>query len=340
MTASPKILVIRLSSLGDVILSTALFPNLKAKWPSSSVTVLTKNAYAGVFAGNPHVDALLRLDAVTQPFSVLAKRIREERFDVIIDLHGNIRSWFLRFFAGAPITIVVEKAAWARNKLVMFKRRSAALSKSVRERILECLKPLDVPRVKSDTELTPQAADKTLAKFDLPEKARLIGVAPGAKHNTKRWSAERFAEAANRLGAYPNSHVVLLGDPSDHAVAASVSRALQVPHSNLAGKTTLEELIAVASKLSFLLTNDSGLMHVGEALAVPLVALFGPTVRSFGFAPYRATSRVVEVVNLPCRPCTLHGDPVCPLRHHRCMEDIDVNAVLYAASSVLEPQSA
>lgn len=332
----PKILTVRLSSLGDVVLTTALFPNLKAKWPECEVTVLTKTAYAAVFDSNPSVDHVRLFDPARQPFTQLAKEIKEEQFDVIIDLHGNPRSFFLRMLAGAPVTVVVSKATWARYKLMLFKLSSETLRTSVRERILGSLKPLDAPVVHTETQLFPQGAGEVLRALGIDSGRKLIGIAPGAKHNTKKWGAKRFAEAANRLGAFPNSMVVILGDKSDSAAAEDVSRHITVPCRNLAGWTSLKELIAVISRLSFLLTNDSGILHMAEALNIPLVALFGPTVRAYGFAPYKPTSRVAEVAHLSCRPCTLHGDVTCPLKHHKCMEDIDVNAVLYAASDLLE----
>ncbi|MCG3203479.1 MAG: ADP-heptose--LPS heptosyltransferase 2 [Elusimicrobia bacterium] len=331
-----KILVIRFSSLGDVVLTTALYPNLRARWPESQVTVLTRPAFVSVFDGNPFVDHVRLFDPTQQTFSKLADEIRMEKFDVIIDLHGNLRSWIIRLLAGGPMTVVVDKATWARNMVLYFKRTPSSLKRSVRERILDCLKPLDVPLVHEDTQLYPQNISGVLSAHGIEPKKKLIGVAPGAKHKTKRWLPDRFADAANRLGAFPNAEIVILGDKSDREAAEQVSKLVRVPCKNLAGWTDLKELIDIMSQLSLLLTNDSGLMHVAEALKVPLVAVFGPTVRAFGFAPYRATSRVAEVVNLACRPCTLHGDERCPLGHHQCMMDIDVNAVLYVASDLLE----
>lgn len=333
--APAKILVVRLSSLGDVVLTTALFPNLKAHWPESEITVLTRAVFAPVFERNPHIGHVRVYAPEKQSFSQLVNEIRSEKFDVVIDLHGNPRSWFLRLLAGAPTTVVVEKATWARYKLVLFKKTSPVLDRSVRERILDCLAPLDVPVVKTDTELYPPPPAPVLESLGLPTGRRLIGIAPGARHNTKRWPAARFAEAAARLAALPDSLVVLLGDKNDRGVAEEVASRLSVPSKNLAGWTSLRELIAVTSQLSLLLTNDSALLHIGEACRVPVVALFGPTVRPFGFAPYRATSRVAEVGNLGCRPCTLHGGERCPLKHHRCMEDLDVNAVLFVASELV-----
>ncbi len=333
-----KILVIRFSSLGDVVLSTAILPNLRARWPEAEISVLTKVAFAAVFDNNPFVNYVRVFDPEKQSFSRLAAEIRDEHFDIIIDLHANPRSWFVRLLAGAPLTVTVEKATLARYTALYFKRTPRSLSRSVRERILDCLKPLDVPVVNTETQLFPKNANEILATHGIGPHTKLIGVAPGAKHPTKRWSAERFADSANRLGAFPNSMVILLGDKADRSVADRVSSLVKIPCKNLAGWTSLSEMIAIVSRMSLLLTNDSGIMHIGEALKIPLVAIFGPTIRQFGFAPYRKTSRVAEVVNLSCRPCTLHGDERCPLGHHRCMKEVDVNAVLYVASSLLEDQ--
>jgi heptosyltransferase-2 len=332
-----KILVIRLSSLGDVVLTTAIFPNLRARWPDAEISVLTKPAFAPVFDHNPNVNSVHVFAPDQQSFGDLLNEVKARRYDVIIDLHGNLRSWMLRMFAGAPRTVTVDKATIARNLLVWFKYKSPSLNRSVRERILDCLAPLDVPLVSSDTQLFPKNAEQVLLSLGIDPSMRLIGLAPGAKYNTKRWPTDQYAEAGNRLGASPNTQILVLGDKNDQPAAERVFMDLKVPAKNLAGWTSLPELFAVVSKLSFLLTNDSSLLHIGEALKIPLLAIFGPTVRPFGFAPYRKTSRVAEVINLPCRPCTLHGGDECPLKHHLCMKDVDVNAVLYAASSLLEP---
>ncbi|OVE77428.1 lipopolysaccharide heptosyltransferase II [bacterium F11] len=334
--SSKKILVIRFSSLGDVVLSTALLPNLKKKWPDSQVSFLTKSTYASVFDRNPFVDHVYIFDASRQTFSQLTKEIRLENFDMVIDLHNNVRSWFICFMARAAETIKVEKLDWARRKLVWFKRKSKVLDKSFRERVLDCLVPLGATVESPESQLFPSLDRQLEETFSLSSHKNLIGLAPGAKHATKRWTIDGFVEVANRLGAIPDSKILLLGDKSDEEISREISKRIRVPCESLTGWTSLSELIAIISKLRLLITNDSGLMHIGEALNIPLVALFGPTVRAFGFAPYRRTSRVVEVTNLPCRPCSLHGEERCPLKHHRCMKDLDANAVLLASSMLLE----
>ncbi len=334
-----KILVIRFSSLGDVVLTTALFPNLRHLWPDAEINVLTNEAYAAIFDNNPFVDHVWVMNPDKQSFSQLTKEIRQRNYDVIIDLQVNPKSWLIRLVSGPPVVVTVDKCTWARRGLILFKRKNKSLERSVRERILDCLKPLEAERISDETQLFPKNGDDILKTFSIDSTSTLIGIAPGAQHKTKRWFPVRFAEAANRLGAIHGSTVLLLGNKNDRAVAQQIQPLIKVPFQDLTGWTSVAELVAIMSKLSFLLTNDSGIMHIGDALSVPLVSLFGPTVRGFGFAPYRKSSRVVEVVNLPCRPCTLHGDEQCPLGHHKCMDDIDLNAVLYAASSVFSAPS-
>jgi len=331
-----KFLVIRFSSLGDVVLTTALFPNLKKKWPECEIHFLTKPAYAPVLNGNPFVSRVLFFESGSGAFSTLRRKLQEERYDAVVDLQGNLKSLLLRLAIRAPKSIVVQKCAWARRKLVWFKRMSPQLRLSVRERILECAQRLGAAIPETETLLYPQDVERVLQRVSIPSEARLVAVAPGAQHGTKRWLPEYFAQAANELAAFPNTVLLILGNEADREVADKIASKLVVSHRNLAGKTSLSELIAITSKLSLLLTNDSGILHVAEALSIPLVAVFGPTVRGFGFAPYKKTSRVVEIVNMACRPCTLHGSKLCPLGHHNCMREIDSGVVLLAASSLLE----
>ncbi len=289
-----------------------------------------------MFDRNPYVDHLLMFNPLKQTFSQLTQEIRAMGFDLVIDLHGNMRSFLVRLVTGAPKTVRVEKNSFARWFLVVFKQSSASLKKSVREKILECLPPLDIPLASTDTQLYPMHPGGVLSSLSIDPAARLIGLAPGAKHATKRWKPEFFAQVANQLGQRTKSMILILGDKSDQAVADQVSRLVTVPHKNLAGWTNLNELMAVVSTLSLLVTNDSGLMHMGEALKIPLVALFGPTVREFGFAPYRDSSRLLECADLSCRPCSLHGEDRCPLQHHRCMEQLRPEPVLSAAENLLK----
>jgi len=334
-----KILVIRFSSLGDVVLTTALFPNLKAFWPQVELSVLTKEAFAPVFDGNPHVDHVWIFNPERQPFAELAQELRAYNFDLVFDLQGNLRSFYLRLLTGARRVIRMRKNSLERRLLVWFKKDSRKLQKTVRERILDCLAPLEISEVNGETQLYPKKPAEILKVFSLEQDTVLVGLAPGAQHQTKQWGPEKFAEVANHLCSGQKRVAVLLGDKSDAEAAGQVVKNLRVPFRDLTGWTNLSELIAVVSRLSILVTNDSGIMHISDAFKIPTVAVFGPTVRQFGFVPYRSSSRIVEIHDMKCRPCSLHGTEKCPLKHHRCMEDITVENVLQGCREVQNPVS-
>jgi heptosyltransferase-2 len=164
---------------------------------------------------------------------------------------------------------------------------------------------------------------------------KLLALAPGAAHTTKRWPEENLAALLGRL-ARPGRRFLFVGDARDAEAAARIlvlageaGRGAVIA----AGRTDFPRLAALLHRCQGLVTNDSGPMHVAAALGVPLVALFGPTVREFGFFPRGPRSRVMEAA-LACRPCSVHGAELCPLGHHDCMRKLtppDVAAVLEEA---------
>jgi heptosyltransferase-2 len=329
-----KVLVIRFSSLGDVVLATAVPRRIKAAWPEATVDVLTRQEFTGVFAGNPAVSTIRSFSRERASFSGAVKGVRAADYDVIVDLQDNLKSWFVRLLAVGKRVTAVQKRSWERRSLVWWKKKSPVLERErVLDRYLAALAPLGIAPGEAETELFLGPAPAFLAENNLTGK-RLLGIAPGAKHATKRWTPQGFADAANRL-AEAGTTAVLLGGADDRGAAEAVRARLTVPTIDLTGRTDLEGLKHVVSRLSLLLTNDSGLMHVAEAFRVPLVAVFGPTVREFGFAPYRSRSALAQNNALDCRPCSLHGTETCPLGHHKCMNDVTADVVAAAAQAVV-----
>jgi heptosyltransferase-2 len=174
-------------------------------------------------------------------------------------------------------------------------------------------------------------AEAFLRRRGVSPKDCLIGVSPGAAWPTKRWPARHFAKALDLLHAHvpARTRFVLVGGPNDlFACEEVVARMrLAAPRALVAaGETNVGQLMALVSRCSALLTNDSGPMHVAVGLGVPTAALFGPTVLGFGFAPLGAKDKVFEQP-LFCRPCTLHGAERCPLVGHECLESVSPEAV-------------
>ncbi len=338
-TDSPAILTVRLSSLGDAVLAAPVLENLKAAWPRGRLSVLVKRRYADLFRGHPAVDEILEFES--RGFWEWARELRRRAFDLYVDLHDTPRSRLWGWLSGASCHLRYDKRTWARRRLVWFKKDSPALAQKVSERYLSCLEDAGIPVVHRRPRLFVPAGEEGPALGE----GSFLGLAPGALHATKRWPAARFAAAADelirRLSAAPLPgmplplRTVVVGSRADEAAAGEVLASLRGPARNFAGKTSVRELILLVRKCSLFLTNDSGAMHVASALGVPTVAVFGPTVRAFGFFPEEDCSEVVEEAGLFCRPCSLHGTDSCPEAHFRCMNDISVDRVVEAALRVL-----
>ena len=173
-----------------------------------------------------------------------------------------------------------------------------------------------------------------LKKGGIDINGNIVVLAPGAAHATKRWPAERFAGVGSYLIERGN-RVVLVGGENDRSICREVEDWMRHQPLNLAGKLSLQETAAVLKKSNFLISNDTGVMHMGAALGKPVVAIFGPTTRYLGFFPFRTRSLVVERP-VSCRPCSYHGTETCPRDHFQCMDQIHTSDVIRAAEALLE----
>jgi heptosyltransferase-2 len=333
LPSKPKILIVRFSSLGDVTLSTLIPPALKTAYPGARLTFLTKKPYEELLAFVPELDEILTLSSEDSLFA-LAGRLRSQRFDLIVDLHGNLRSRILcSLLPGIP-HLRAASQRWRRLAMVWFKYRTTRGVRPATVRYAEALRPLggrihfSAPKLTLDGSVAP--LQERLGLKTLPRP--LIGFCVSSQHNTKRWNDDAARQCVMNLLASTGGSVVLVGTRgSDESVIAFPSRASVL---NLIDKTSLQELAATLSLCSVLVTVDSGPLHIAEALGVPVVALFGPTVSDFGFAPLGGRSQLIERA-LHCRPCSLHGSDACPLGHHHCMKDITPQQVATGALALL-----
>ncbi|MBI4395764.1 MAG: glycosyltransferase family 9 protein [Elusimicrobia bacterium] len=225
--------------------------------------------------------------------------------------------------------------------LVWFKKPSPELSKRVADRYLDSLHSLGVPLSNQRPALSFPENERLSEDWEKRlGNGPIIGLAPGALHETKRWLPERFAEAADELSSKMAANgkparILIFGAAADMPAVKQVLAFLHGPAMCLAGQTSVRELCLLIRRCSVLLTNDSGAMHVASALKVPTVAIFGPTVEGFGFFPEKDCAEVVQRLELSCRPCSLHGSARCPEGHFRCMRDISVSEVMEAARRAL-----
>jgi lipopolysaccharide heptosyltransferase II len=345
-----KTLVIRLSSVGDVVLSSPLVRVLHGRFPDCQIDFLVKAEYAELVQFNPHVAHVLEFPrgGTLGDLARLRRAVRSSRYDLIIDIHDSFRSRFLS--AAASRVTRVDKRKIARSVLVAFKLdiyERFGGAPDVQARYAETLRTWGISDDGKAPELffppaTRQRVEEILGAEHLAPGAACIGVCPGARHWNKMWPAERFAESAALLAEAHHLSVLLFGGADEWNLCYAIAKAIRehqprVSVLNLAGCLSLLETGCAMDRCALVLANDTGLMHIAEARGVPVVAIFGPTVRQFGFFPRGARATVVEVPHLSCRPCTHIGLSRCPRGHFRCMREIPAATVAETAERMLRP---
>ncbi len=343
-----KTLIIRFSSVGDVVLSSTLVRVLHGRFPDCRIDFLVKAEYADLVRFNPHVTRVIQFPGggTLGDLVRLRRTVRTSGYDLIIDIHDSIRSRFLS--AGAGPVARVNKRKIARTLLVnlkvnMYDRFGGA--PDVAARYIEPLLPWGIEDDGGVPELhfpaaIRESAEGLLKAERLGNGTMCVGVCPCARHWNKMWPAERFAESAGQVAEQLGLPVLLFGTADERAMCSAIEAAITGAHPhtsvlNLAGRLSLLETASAMDRCAIVLANDTGLMHIAEARGVPVAAVFGPTVREFGFFPRGARSSVIEPPGLPCRPCTHIGLSRCPRGHFRCMNEITPAAVTAAAERLL-----
>lgn len=333
-----RVLLIRLSSLGDILLMTPLLNLLRAACPWAQIDVLIKAEYSDLLRAHPGITRLLTFDS-RQPLLRMARRLRADQYDLALDLHCTPRSQMLLRVLRARCKLTYNKRVFRRALLVRLGWNTLRNLTPVPELYAAPLRRLKIkghlgpPTMHLDSG-SRKAAEDRIARclpeaFDRP----LLAVAPGARWPTKRWPVDRFAAVAQELAQESGAAIVILGGRDEAQLASALCEILDVPVLNGAGNLSLMDSAALLSRCRLLISNDSGLMHMATALQVPVVAIFGPTVQEFGFYPFQARAEVVSEP-LPCRPCSTKGSMRCPKVHHACMQDISSARVLASARAM------
>lgn len=329
--AVERILVIRYSALGDVVLATSVLEPLRARFPGARIEWVTSPAYAPLLEGLPGVAAVHRLGKAGDDAPAALRARLRGRFDLAIDLQEKVKSAWLAL-AAAP-------------RRVFYHRRTAGEA-------LRALVGRDRPNVRGHATRQYAAALAPLGvqgpgpmRIHLPDGARaeaaaalegaggrpLVALAPGATWATKRWAPERFAAVGEALHA-DGYGLVLCAGPGDAAAVAAFRAACRAPVAADLTPLKVPAMAAALARVRLLVACDSGPVHLAAALGTPALALFGPTaaVRWGPPPPGRALS-----LGLPCQPCSNHGGERCPLGHHRCLGDLQAADVLAAARGML-----
>jgi heptosyltransferase I len=310
-----KILILKPSSLGDVVQALPVLRLLKAHRPESEIYWWISTELSGLLEGDPDLSGIFLFDrrrwASPVNWGGLLRSVREARamqFDLVIDLQGLARSGFFAWFSNAKLSVGLED--WREGALGFYDvvvPRPSFHTHAV-DWYLEVLKVLGVPIHWEFNWLPPRhEVLKPLLETCDPRRFRWVLISPGARWNNKRWPVEYYAAVVRELSASSSDlHFAVIGGKSDASLGAAIQQAAPERCLDLTGKTSLLEMVEWVRLGVLMITNDTGPMHVAAALNKPVVSIFGPTEpRRTG--PYRQVEHALRTV-LPCVPCM---EPVC-----------------------------
>lgn len=333
-----RILIIKPSSLGDVVHALPVLAVLRRAYPGAHIAWLVNKRFAPLLEGHPLLDEVIRFDRsrfgrmwrsprVFLDFWRFVADVRRRRFDLVIDLQGLIRSGLLSLFSGARRRLGFAEAREGAWLCYSQRVRCPASAQHAVDKNLALAEALGLRVEEPEFPLGLRPTERAEAQMLLSEAAgesveAFTAVIPGARWETKRWLAERIAALIDRIHADGLPRCVLLGAPADCEFAGRVVAACQSGAVNLVGRTTLRQLAALLDLADRVVCHDSGPMHLAAALDKPTVAIFGPT-NPAQTGPY---SQAAAVVTHPvgCAPCYRR---MCPYGHHDCMRQLDVETV-------------
>ncbi len=321
-----KFLIIRFSSIGDIVLTTPLIRCLKLQLPGSQIHYLTKPAYKEILEPNPYLE---KVHILTNPEGTSLKNLKKENFDFVIDLHHNLRSLRTKFTLGKKSSSF-PKLNFEKWLLVNFKINRLPDIHIV-DRYFSTLKSFGISNDQKGLDFfIPESTaipQNILDSFASGKK--YFAWAIGGKFATKRFPSKKIIEVINS----GSNNFILLGGSEDQREGENIEAGTGGRCLNLCGKLSLPQSALCIKNADALLTNDTGLMHIGAALKKKIISFWGNTIPEFGMYPYETgfgeenAGILFEEKDLSCRPCSKLGYAQCPKKHFKCMENISTEEV-------------
>lgn len=329
-----KFLIIRFSSIGDIVLTTPVIRCLKKQVAGAEVHFLVKDSFRSIVEHNPYID---KLHVLAHSRELMIHELKEESYDYIIDLHHNVRTLQVKRALGKKSfsfhKLNIEKYIYTRLKLNILPKVHIV------DRYLDTIKSFGVKNDGAGLDYFIPPNEETTKK-DIPAShyAGYIACVIGAAHGTKRWPVHKWQEFATTM----DHPIILLGGKEDVANGNEIMSVDKVKVYNACGKFSVNESADLVRKAKVVISNDTGLMHIAAAYKRSVVSLWGNTVPSFGMYPYYGDNYlngynngkenlpydILQVNKLRCRPCSKIGYDKCPLGHFKCMEKVEVADVI------------
>ncbi len=326
-----KILIIRLSSIGDIVLTTPVIRCLKNQLKDVSLHFLVKSRFLPVLEANPYIDKIHVFNE-SDGLRKLIPELKMENFDHVIDLHKNFRSVYLKKKLGKPSSGFpkINTKKWL---MVNFKINKLP-NLHVVDRYFYALKPFNIENDGKGLDyFIPDKEQHEHIKLPGSHQKECIGWVLGARHNTKIFPVEKIIPVIKKI----NKPFILLGGIEDKERGEQIKEAAGDKVVNACGKCSINQSAYIVKNADRIITNDTGLMHIAAAFGKRILSVWGNTIPEFGMYPYFPygsgnKSIIAEVKNLSCRPCSKLGFKKCPKKHFKCMMDIDEEEIIEFAN--------
>ena len=322
-----KILIIRLSSLGDIVLTQSAVQVLRNEFPKAQIHYLTKRAFAPIVEMFNSVDEIHYWEKKNAPLI----KLRKLKFDLAIDLHSKLNTFIIKGFVNAKQTSTYNKEHLLRRQIVK-KKTNRTISSTV-DLYFTALQKIGINTDAIEPKLIPIKSTKILDILNHSDGKKRVALFPGALHKTKQYPIKQLAEIIDSIPIEWNYQFMIFGSKAEKYLADELEILVKIKIINLCGELDLQQLVTAINKMDIVISNDSGPMHIAAALSKPQIAIFGATHPKLGFAPINKNAIIVSA-DLKCQPCSLHGSNKCPLEHFNCMHSIDAEQIKNLLESI------
>jgi len=306
-----KFLILRFSSIGDIVLTTPVTRCIKTQYPNAVLHFATKESFKVLVENNPYID---QYHLLGKSLNKYIQSLQTENFDYIIDLHNNLRTSIIKMRLFSVKSFSFDKLNFKKWLLVNLKI-SQMPNIHIVDRFLETVKSLGIKN------------DLNGLDFFIPEKDKVqinvsyVAYAIGGQHNTKKLPINRIINVCQKI----NGKIMILGGKVDRPAAEEIEKALGDKIINACGKYNLNQSASLVQQAEYIITHDTGLMHIASALKKKVISIWGNTVPEFGMYPYLTAFSIIENKEISCRPCSKIGYAKCPKRHFKCMNELNLD---------------
>lgn len=318
-----KILIIRFSSIGDIVLTTPIIRCAKQQLIGVEIHFVTKNIFKDTLINNPYLDKLVTFNQdITEVFTEL----KTENYDIVIDLHKNLRSLRLKQYLNTK-SFSFNKINLQKFLAVNFKLKNSLSKQHIVERYFETIVNIGVKPDNKGLDYFLSEADNVNCAdlFFNTLSTQFIALVVGGSYYTKQIPLNKLIEICKNASL----PIVILGSKDDKQIADELQNFF--PNTiNTCGSFSINQSASIISQAEWVITSDTGLMHIASAFNKKIISVWGNTIPEFGMSPYlpNAQNKIVEASNLSCRPCSKLGYKKCPKSHFKCMNELDFSLIV------------